>query len=141
MYNTNKKIVPRHLFDGLRDIETRAEILTDFLFHFFPVSLHTCTILHVVYLYRCILLFAFFSQVVLDRITICKLFFFLLQRRNCSLMKKEEIPNIVPKYLQFLAVWTKFETFYFHIFPKKRGNLLIRGKLSSLLLILQQSPH
>jgi len=31
--------------------------------------------------------------------------------------------------LHFLAVWTKYETFYFQIFCiKKRGNLLIRGK-------------
>jgi hypothetical protein len=48
------------------------------------------------------------------------------------LMKKEETPYIVPKYPHFLAVWTKFETFYFQIFSlKKRGNLLIKGELSS----------
>ena len=37
------------------------------------------------------------------------------QRRKCSLMIKEETPYIVPKYPHFLAVWTRFETFYFQI--------------------------
>jgi hypothetical protein len=37
----------------------------------------------------------------------------IFQRRKCSLMKKEETPHIVPKYPDFLAAWTKFETFYF----------------------------
>jgi hypothetical protein len=36
-------------------------------------------------------------------------------------------------YPHFLVVWTKLETFYFQTFSlKKRGNQLIRGKLSSL---------
>jgi len=47
-------------------------------------------------------------------------------------MKKEETPYIMPKYPNFSAVWTKFETFYFQIFCSKRGNQLIRGKRSSL---------
>jgi hypothetical protein len=50
--------------------------------------------------------------------------------------EKRETPYIVPKNLHFLAVRTKFETFSFQIyFVQKRGNQLIRGKLSSLLYI------
>jgi hypothetical protein len=44
----------------------------------------------------------------------------IIQRRKCSLMKKEETPYIVPKYPHFLAVWTKLETFYFQIFCLKK---------------------
>jgi hypothetical protein len=32
----------------------------------------------------------------------------------------------------FLAVWSKFDIFCFQIFWSKRGNLLTRGKISSL---------
>ena len=54
----------------------------------------------------------------LNMYTYVLLFLFIvliLQRRQCSLMKKEETPYIVPKYPHFLAVWIKFETFYLSI--------------------------
>jgi len=35
-------------------------------------------------------------------------------------MIKEETPYTVPKYPHFLAVWTKFETFYFQLFCSKK---------------------
>jgi hypothetical protein len=51
---------------------------------------------------------------------------------HCSIKKREKIYT-VPHNIYFLAVWTKFDTFYFQIFYwKKKGNLLIKGKLSSL---------
>jgi hypothetical protein len=50
--------------------------------------------------------------------------------------EKEDTPYIVPKYPHLLAERTKFETFYFQIFCLKRWNQLIRGKLSSLLYVL-----
>ena len=37
----------------------------------------------------------------------------------------------MPKYPNFLAVWTKLETFYFQIFVKKRGNQLIEENFIS----------
>ena len=48
--------------------------------------------------------------------------------------EKEEIIYTVPKYQHFIAAWIKFDTFYFQIFCKKRGNLLTRGKLSSITI-------
>ena len=38
----------------------------------------------------------------------------------------------LPLYLHFLAVWTKFDTFYFQIFCKK-GNLLTRAERKTFI--------
>jgi hypothetical protein len=47
--------------------------------------------------------------------------------------KKRKPSYIVLIYPHFLSVWIKFETFYFQIYClKKRGNWLIKGKLSFL---------
>ena len=44
----------------------------------------------------------------------------------------DENPYSVPVYLHFLAMSSKFDTFISKYFASKRGNLLIREKLSSL---------
>ena len=49
--------------------------------------------------------------------------------------QKEETLYTVPLNLHFIAVWTMFDihVFFSKYFTQKRGNLLIRGKLPSLL--------
>jgi hypothetical protein len=39
-----------------------------------------------------------------------------------ALMEKEEIPNTEPKYLHFLAVWSKSDTFPIFFFKEERKN-------------------
>ena len=51
--------------------------------------------------------------------------------------EKEETPYTMSKYPNFLAVWIKldhilFPNSFLFFFLQKRGNLLIRGKLSYL---------
>lgn len=51
-------------------------------------------------------------------------------KRLTDKKKKEETSYTVPHNLHFLTAWIKFNIFYLYIFhKKKRGNLLIKGKL------------
>jgi len=49
--------------------------------------------------------------------------------------EKKETPFTMPKFLLIRAVWTKINTLYFQIFNLKKGNRLIRRKLSSMIII------
>jgi hypothetical protein len=56
-----------------------------------------------------------------------------LNRDECSLIKKEEKPYTGSEYHNFIVVLKSLTHFGSKYFAKKRGNLLMRGKLSSLL--------
>jgi hypothetical protein len=56
-----------------------------------------------------------------------------LNRDECSLIKKEEKPYTGSEYHNFIVVLKSLTHFGSKYFAKKRENLLMRRKLSSLL--------